>query len=42
MRQRHAAESPSVVPPCVLLLVTGPYMFALPYANKWRSSGRGG
>jgi hypothetical protein len=25
--------------PLALLLLTGLYMFVLPYANKWRSSG---
>lgn len=27
--------------PLALLLVTGLYMFALPYASKWRGGGRG-
>ncbi|MBW8786479.1 hypothetical protein HFO94_06955 [Rhizobium leguminosarum] len=28
--------------PLTLLLLTGLYLFALPYATKWRSAGRSG
>jgi quinol-cytochrome oxidoreductase complex cytochrome b subunit len=28
--------------PLILLLVTGLYLFVLPYATKWRSEGRTG
>jgi hypothetical protein len=42
---RHGQQPPAVVtysplPPLLLLLLTGLYLFALPYATRWRSPGR--
>lgn len=32
----------SPLPPLALLMLSGLYLFALPYAAKWRRTGRGG
>jgi membrane protein CcdC involved in cytochrome C biogenesis len=41
----HGSQPPAFVtysplPPLFLLMFTGLYMFALPYAARWRASGR--
>ena len=43
----HGAAPPpwvtySPLPPLALLLLTGLYLFVLPYAGKWRSGSQGG